>query len=227
MKPATLCIVLLAAILPPAFPPARADEPARVMRVYELHNVRSSDAFMKVQSACPECLDAGMDIKPEGDFLRVNAPQNVQERVAKLLAELDVPPPQARFLVVFLDALDKSLPPPELPPTVRTALDDVRTLFPFKGYAIRHTALLNTGVHAFARVGGEYDVTMSAEPREGKTFFVRGFMVRRASSDTTILANEFPIRVGETVVLGMSRSRPAAPDPEAPRALIVLVTALP
>src|SRR6185503_1068348 len=100
------------------------------------------------------------------------------------------------------------------------------TLFPFKGYAIRHTALLGTGVKAMARLGTDYIVTMSAEPLEQKAFFIRGFNVRGADGQP-ILANDFPIKVGETVVLGMSRSRPAAPDPEAPRALIVLVTALP
>ena len=222
-------IVLLAAILP-ALATARAEESTGVQRVYQVYNVDAGDAILRVQARCPDCLTSVIQMAPDGrdrDFIRVFAPLPEQEKIARLIADVDVAPPKVRFQVIFLDAFDKSLPPPELPAIARPALDDVRTLFPFKGYAVRHIAQLNTGVRAFARVGNDYDLAMSAEPREAKSFYVRNFLVRRAGSDSAVLANDFPIRLGETVVLGTSQALPAAPAADAPRALIVLVTAVP
>jgi len=210
-------------------------EGGNVPRLYPLHHLDGMEALLEVQATYPDSMLPGVEMRPErtGDtaFLRVMAPASTQEAIAKILAEKDVPPPSVTLQVIFLDALDASLPTPELQGGASAALKDVRTLFPFKGYRVRHTAVFPASRQAGASLGNEFFLRLDARPGTTGGVEVGSLEIQRGNQRdglTSLLGTSFSIRKGETVVLGTSLV-PANVNvgPDVPRALVVLVTALP
>jgi hypothetical protein len=164
------------------------------------------------------------------DFLRVLASPADHEAIARILAEKDVPPPSVTLQVLLLEAMDASLPAPELPGGAASALKDVRELFPFKGYRLRHTAVIPASRHGSASLGDEFLVRIDARPGTTGSIEVPSLEVMKGKPQLGLiglLGTSFTMRRGETVVLGTSLV-PATEkvDPDVPRALVVLVTAL-
>jgi len=214
---------------------ARADEAGNVPRLYPLHHLDGMQAMLEVQAGYPDSMLPGVEMRPErtGDtsFLRVNAPSAIQDAIARILAEKDVAAPSVTLQVVFLDAMDASLPAPDLLGGANSALKDVRTLFPFKGYRVRHTAVFPASRQAGASLGNEFFLRLDARPGITGSVEVSTFEIQRGNQReglTSLLGTSFSIRKGETVVLGTSLV-PANVNvgPDVPRALVVLVTALP
>lgn len=215
--------------------PVRADESASVTRVYPLANLEPIDAVFLVQSTYPPALAPGVEVRPErspnGGYLRVVAPLADQEAIARIVAEKDAPPPQVTLQVILLDALDASLPAPELPGGAAGALKDVRSLFPFKGYRVRHTAVIPANREAQVDLGGEFFLEAQAKADASGRVQVPAFTVTtamRGEARNRLIGTSFTLQRGETVVLGTSLVPATAKvDADTPRALIVLVTALP
>jgi len=226
-----LCSVLAIGILP-----ARTsdEDVAKVMRLYPLQNLDPARAMLEVQAAYPESITR-VEMRPErasdASYLRVEGSPKDIEAIARILAEKDVAPPAVTIQIILLEALDTPLPAPDLPGGAQKALADVKALFPFKGYRTRHTAVVPASRSAAASLGGEFIIQMDARPQSSGTVEVPQFgLVSTPAKDphTPLLATSFSIKRGETVVLGTSLVPATAKvDPDTPRALIVLVTALP
>lgn len=214
--------------------PARADESANVTRVYPLANLEPIDAVFLVQSTYPQALAPGVEVRPErspnGGYLRVVAPIADQEAIARIVAEKDAPPPQVTLQVILLDALDAALPAPDLPGGAAGALKDVRSLFPFKGYRVRHTAVVPANREAQVDLGREFFLEAQAKADASGRVQVPAFSVTamRGEGKHRLIGTSFTLQRGETVVLGTSLVPATAKvDADTPRALVVLVTALP
>jgi hypothetical protein len=226
-----VCVLAASAV------PLRAaeEESEKVSRLYPLQNLDAGRAMLEVQAAYPESIQR-VSMHPEraadASFLRVVGPPADQEAIARILREKDVAPPPVTLQVILLEAVDVPLPMPELAGGAQSALKEVKALFPFKGYRQRHTAVVRAARSAMASLGDEYGVRLDARPQPSGTVEVPGFELVRTPSATAeasqLLGTSFSIRRGETVVLGTSLVPATAKlDPEVPRALVVLVTALP
>ena len=226
-----LCLALLILVAPL---PSAAEE--NVTRIYPLKNLEPVDAVFLVQSAYPNALDPGVEVRPErspnGGYLRVVAPPRDQEAIMKILAEKDATPRPLTLQVTLLDALDAALPAPELPAGASGALEDVRALFPFKGYRVRHSAVVPANREAQVEMGEEFFVEAVTRPSldaSGRVA-VPSFAVYSIEPDRSrskLIVTSFAISRGETVVLGTSLTSAAKAGGDVPRALVVLVTALP
>jgi hypothetical protein len=214
---------------------ARADAPENVTRVYPLENLEPIDAVLLVQASYPGALAPGVEVRPErspnGGYLRVVAPLAEQEAIARILEEKDVPAPLVTLQVILLDALDASLPAPELPGSAASALKDVRTLFPFKGYRLRHSAVVPANREAQVEMGKEFYLEVQTRADASGTVQVPAFSVTSIAiggARSRLIGTSFALKRGETVVLGTSLVPATAKlDAETSRALVVLVTALP
>ena len=232
MRRATFAIVLVC-VLAVCGVGARAEESGKVTRVYPLQTLDPLRAQFELEVAYPAA--AGMEMVAErtgeANYLRVVAPAADQEAIAKILAEKDVAPPAVSLQVILLEALDAPVPGPDLPGGAQNALKDVRSLFPFKGYRQRHTAVVPAARNAMASLGNEFGVRLDARPQGSGTVSVAGFELVRTlpeKAPVQLLGTSFSIKRGETVVLGTSLlPATAKADPDTPRALVVLVTALP
>lgn len=214
---------------------AREDESGMITRLYPLHHLDGLRAMLELQVSYPESMRPGVQMHQElasgATFLRVVGSPADHEAIARFLAERDVPAPLVLLQFILLDAVDATLPAPDLPGGASGALKDVRTLFPFKGYRVRHTATLPASIHAGASLGNEYVLRLDARPNTTGSVEVTSFEVMQGTAKgglTSALSSSFSIRRGETVVLGTSVvAATEKVDPEAARALVVLVTALP
>jgi hypothetical protein len=212
-----------------------AGEAGNVPRLYPVHHLDPMQALLEVQAAYPDSMAPGVDMRPErtndASFLRVTAPPAAQEAIARILSEKDVAAPSVTLQVVLLDALDASLPAPDLPGGASAALKDVRSLFPFKGYRIRHTAAFPASRQAGASLGNEFVIRVDARPGVSGSVEVSGLTLFKGQPKegmVDMLTTSFSIRRGETVVLGTSLvPANANVNADVPRALVVLVTALP
>ncbi|HEX5043840.1 MAG TPA: hypothetical protein VFV75_13095 [Candidatus Polarisedimenticolaceae bacterium] len=227
-----LCCVLVAGSLTVR---AAESESDKVARLFPLQNMEPERAMLEVQAAYPESITR-VEMQPQrasgASYLRVIGPAREMEAIARILAAKDVAPPAVSLQVILLEAVDAPLPAPDLPGGAQSALAEVRALFPFKGYRQRHTAVIPAARSAMASLGNEFGVRLDARPQSTGNVEVPGFeLVRTPARDVPgaqLLGTSFSMKRGETVVLGTSLVPATAKvDADVPRALVVLVTALP
>lgn len=235
MRRVGIAIVLCSVLAIGIFPARTADEDvAKVARLYPLQNLDPARAVLEVQAAYPESITR-VEMHPErasdASYLRVIGPSKDIEAIARILAEKDVAPPGVTLQVILLEAVDTPLPAPELAGGAQSALKEVKALFPFKGYRARHTAVIPAARSAMASLGSEYGVRLDARPQSTGNVEVPGFELVRTPPERApvqLLGTSFSMKRGETVVLGTSLVPATAKvDADVPRALVVLVTALP
>lgn len=235
MRRVSTVIVLVCALAGGLLPARAEEEAAKVARLFPLQNLAPERAMLEVQAVYPESISR-VEMRPErandASFLRVIGAPKDMEAIARILAEKDVAPPAVTLQVILLEAVDAALPAPELAGGAQTALAEVKALFPFKGYRQRHMAVIPAARSAMASLGGEFGVRLDARPQNTGNVEVPAFeLVRTPARDAPgaqLLGTSFSMKRGETVVLGTSLVPATAKvDADVPRALVVLVTALP
>jgi hypothetical protein len=126
------------------------------------------------------------------------------------------PPQQDGFHIVLVLAQAKEDPAPPsmaLPAGVAKALKDASEFLPFKYFSVQDQAVLRgTTSEQSIRLRGplslHYLLTLSSVPAHDATLFVRVRLVDTtwtASGQQEVLATGFPVRLGETVVVGTSK----------------------
>ncbi|HET9300182.1 MAG TPA: hypothetical protein VFO11_09555 [Candidatus Polarisedimenticolaceae bacterium] len=235
MRRVGIVIVLVCALAGGPLPARAEEDAAKVARLFPLQNLAPERAMLEVQAVYPESISR-VEMRPErandASFLRVIGAPKDMEAIARILAEKDVAPPAVTLQVILLEAVDVSLPAPELAGGAQSALAEVKALFPFKGYRQRHMAVIPAARSAMASLGSEFGVRLDARPQSTGNVEVPAFeLVRTPARDAPgaqLLGTSFSMKRGETVVLGTSLVPATAKlDADTPRALVVLVTALP
>lgn len=237
--------LLLATILSlsPEVAAARSEEgePSKIVsRTYMLHNLGAREARMLLE----EKLDppAGSELRIETEHVadaqgpagarwavRVVADPEIQDRVRAVLRTYDVPARTRAFQVLLLEASRQASPAPDLPAGALRALEDLRQLFPYKGYKLLQSALVRLSEEGSVDVGGGYrlDLRIRGQREADAPIIVERFQLLRsvvhADGKPGIepwIQTSFSMRPAETVVVGTSKLDGGD------AALVVLVTAL-
>jgi len=207
-----------------------------VWRVYPLHYLDVRDAGLLIESRVPEMvMDEENKIRyevlggpgqpgetrPRG-YLRVLADGGSHDHIAKVLAEADRPPATQVFQLVLLGAVNEAVAPPDLSPGARAALDDLRTLLPFKGYRLIDSAVVRSSGRADLTLGEIYGIEFSFRiaPSGEKPLEVERFSMYSRAINTAQMQTSFSAGIGETVVV-----RTSTPQ-DSRGALVLLMTAL-
>ena len=163
---------------------------------------------------------------PNG-YLRIFTVPGLHERIEAVLKKYDAPAPTQVFQVFLLEASKQPAGPVELPAAATKAIEDLKGLFPFKGFRVLQSAMVRSSEQGFANLGGEFNLQIAfRSPREaGRPILVERFTL--VSSDITkpeqkrnLLNTSFSITRGETVVVGTSKLDGGD------QAMVVLLTAL-
>lgn len=163
-----------------------------------------------------------------GAVMEVDADPATQERIARALAERDMPRTQS-FQLVLLGAGNKpNGPSPTLSPGAQKALADIQGFLPFKHYRLLDVALVRVNQEdvAQAQVAGlgayPYNLALRfrAGGEDGKKLFIDGFNLED-EKDNNLIQTTFVMDAGETVVVGTSSV------PTLEEALVAILTALP
>jgi hypothetical protein len=162
-----------------------------------------------------------------GAVMDVTADTATHEKLARALAERDVPRTQ-RFQLVLLAASPKpDGEPPPLAPGAQKALDDIRGFLPFKSFRILDATMIRVAQDdmAFARVAGlnsggyKVGLRFRAGGVDGRKLALDGFSLDDDKGD--IIQTSFAMDVGETVVVGTSSVVGST------EALVAILTAVP
>jgi hypothetical protein len=157
-------------------------------------------------------------------FLRFRTELEFHQRIETVLAAVDHPPVTRVFQIFILGASDREALPPDLPPGATSALLEMQSLLPFKGYSLIESALIRTSGASQIAVGPDYNLEFSfvVDPAQEKPLHVVRFTLASPRGDGWFshIDTAFSTAIGETVVVGTSRPM----DGDA--ALVVLLTAL-
>ncbi len=214
----------------------------RVLRVYSPRFLHPDNAMALAFQVCGDdemrCVVESMG--RQGIVLR--APAQVHTEYETLLQERDVPPATQEFRVILLRA-DQSGSMPDVPSDATAALEDLRDMLAYTGFEMIDSGWVRTSGSGSTTMGeaGSFLVQLSfaGDPREDSALLVEAFelvhsqvfwenietaagVVPRAhlADPKSVLSSQFGINVGETVVVGTSRTNGGN------EALVVLLTAL-
>jgi len=240
IRAVTLTITLSAAFaLPGLAGPAEAAEAGTlVKRVYHVDRIDPIDAIMLAHQLClSQVREEQCAYSQQGrNWFTYTTTPIVQERIAALLKERDVASPTLSFRVTLLQADNTARPEPALPEGERRALADLQGLFPYKGYRLVDSGAIRSSADAQLKMGGAQGYVAQMRFKhdrggKGPELEIDRFVLLRLPSAaagqtgengpraTELVQSTFTMDVGETVVVGTSRSDGAD------QALIVLLTA--
>jgi hypothetical protein len=204
-----------------------------VWRLHPVHHLDLHAAGLLVEQMTPEMLmDREYQMRRElvpGDrgpvkgYLRVLTEPAYHERIAETLREHDRPAGTHRFQVFLLLAGAREASP-DLPPGAAAALDDLQGLMRFAGYERIDAAIFRTSHAAEVALRSPYVLEFGVKSGSagGDLLEIDRFVLRSVVGDHSErhLGTTFSMEVGETVVVGTSRSS------DEREALVVLLTAL-
>lgn len=242
------CLLTLATLMVSYAPVAAAQEGGtnarqeRVLRVYNPRFLHPDNAMALAFQVCGDddrCVVESMG--SQGILLRAVA--QVHAEYEMLLAERDMPPATQEFRVILLRA-DQSGNMPEVSADAGAALEDLREMLPYTGFEMIDSGWIRTSGSGSTTLGeaGSFRVQLNfaGDPRQDKALLIREFelahsqvfweSIQGEDGDSTprahltdpksVLSSQFGINVGETVVVGTSRTNGGN------EALVVLLTAL-
>jgi hypothetical protein len=189
-RPRSLAIALTLILAASLGASAARAEGQLVERQYRVRFIDTSVGIAIASNFCagPECR-VGMGSM--GGFVLVRADPATQERIAKALAEADVPPADQAFQLVLLQA-DRSGTgaPADLPAGPRKALADLQGFLPYSRYRLIDSAFVRTTHDARVVVRGmadrayEAQITFRGDPRQpGAELLVERFVLRMIPAD--------------------------------------------
>ena len=211
---------------------AREAAPRTMDMRYQVRYLNDHQAAALAWEQCPQkdACRIGALAGPggRGAVMDVTADAATQERLARALAERDVPRTQ-RFQLILLAAGPKpNGAPPTLSAGAQKALDDIREFLPFKSYRMLDAALIRIAQDdiAQARTAGlvpnsGYKVGMRFRSggTDGEKLVIDDFTLNDEKG--SLIQTSFAMDVGETVVVGTSSVGGSE------EALVALLTAMP
>jgi len=244
--PALMGMLLLTLMLSYA-PAATAQEDGvidpqeRTLRVYSTRFLHPDNAAALAFQVCSG--DERCEVEQMGrQGIMLRAVARIHAQYELLLAERDVPPATQEFRVILLRA-DQSGSMPDVPADARVALEDLRDLLAYTGFEMIDSGLLRTSGSGSTTLGeaGSFrvDLFFVGDPRQDGALLIESFGLAHSQvvwenldgengpiprahlgGFTSVLSSQFGINVGETVVVGTSRTNGSH------EALVVLLTAL-
>jgi hypothetical protein len=211
-------------------------EPRMVWRIYSVHFLDLRQAGLMLEERIPEMLeDPQFEVRYEGvgsnrpgegkpqGYLRILTTEAAHQQIVGVLAETDRPPETRLFNIVVLQSTDDPQDTPDLAPDARQALQDLRSMLPYKGYKLVDSAMVRSSGHSDVSLGSRYalEFYFHVGPSEEKPLQVERFVLySQIDNKPRHMDTAFSMGIGETVVVGTSR--PFDED----QALVVLLTAL-
>jgi hypothetical protein len=215
-----VCIVLAAATSAAAQPGEETG-----VRAYQLRVLDSRVAEALFWDLCDAERDACEVGSATGGGLTVRAPQSVQRRMARLLAERDVLPPSQRLQLHLLVAgRDRGQIPEALSAGPRKALEDLAAVLGYRSFVLLDSALVETVDAARTNLAGPGGRVLDASLRvravtglENDKLHVDLSLIAHGAQEQgreagggpfrpgTLLNTSLSLDAGETVVVGTSR----------------------
>lgn len=156
-----VCIALAAATSAAAQPAEEAGD-----RAYQLRHLDSRVAEALFWDLCDAERDRCAVHSATGGGLTVRAPQSIQRRMARLLAERDVLPPSQRLQLHLLVAgRDRGQIPEALTAGPRKALEDLAAVLGYRSFVLLDVALVETVESARTNLAGPGGVVLDAALR--------------------------------------------------------------
>lgn len=242
-----LSLSVLAALMISYAPAATGQEggvitrPERILRVYNPRFLTSHNAAALAFHVCGE--DERCEVESMGSQgIILRAIPQIHAEYEMLLTEQDVPPATQEFRVILLRA-DQSGSMPEVPAAAQAALEDLREVLPYTGFEMIDSGWLRMSRSGSTTLGeaGSFlvHIVFTGDSRQDSALLVEGFELVHSrvmwenldaedgskpwshlGDGRTVLSSQFGINVGETVVVGTSRTNGSN------EALVVLLTAL-
>lgn len=213
----------------------------RTLRVYSTRFLHPDNAAALAFQVCS--VDQHCEVEQMGgQGIMLRAVEKIHEQYEMLLAERDVPPASQEFRVILLRA-DHSGNMPRVPADATAALEDLRDMLAYTGFEMIDSGWLRTSGSGSTTLGeaGSFRVQLFfvGDPRRDGALLIEVFELHHSQvfwenlggengpvprahlgDGKTVLSSQFGINVGETVVVGTSRTNGGN------EALVVLLTAL-
>jgi len=242
-----LSLMVLAAVMLSYAPVVAAQEGGVVasqevvLRVYNTRFLHPDNAAALAFQVCSG--DDRCEVEQLGrQGIALRAVQRLHGEYTLLLAQRDVPPPTQEFRVILLRAV-QSGSMPDVPADARAALEDLRGMLRYDGFEMIDSGWLRTSGQGSMTLGeaGSFrvDLMFTGNPREDSALLIDAFELVHSqvywenldgengpaplahlADPKLVLMSQFGINVGETVVVGTSRTNGSN------EALVVLLTAL-
>jgi hypothetical protein len=227
-----LSLLMLAALMAAYAPVAGAQQNGastsqeRILRVYNPSFLNTDNAMALAFQACGDDERCVVESMGSQGLLLKAIPQ-VHAEYEKLLSERDMPPATQEFRVILLRA-DQSGNMPEVSADAGAALEDLRGMLPYTGFEMIDSGWIRTSGAGSTTLGeaGSFGVQLffEGDPRQDGTLLMQfelahsqvfwenlggenGAIPRAHLTDPkSVLSSQFGINVGETVVVGTSRT---------------------
>ncbi|MBP7149497.1 MAG: hypothetical protein KBD01_18365 [Acidobacteria bacterium] len=220
MRIARLSLLACLALLAASHGYAAAEEPNTA--VYRVHMLRYLDPDLAQDLVQQRCTELGRTCrvdKVEPTHLVVAGSESNQVAIAAYLADIDVPPKVYQFQVTLVRAYSGTAPANriDVPPNLARALDELKAFLPYKAYEVADIGWIRTvsdGETALTAAGKPYiaRLRLRAAAKPGQGLMADHFELvtnidfgNGSSSMRPVVSGSFPIKLGETVVVGASK----------------------
>ena len=224
-----IAFAALAAALAPAAARAEGPDAQRViLRTYSgQYMTRPGWTELESAACAAETEQCRVESFLSDSSVRFSGLATAHERFAALLKDANVAPRSFVFRIQVMVEDGQDAPPAKLPAAAARALRDLEELLPGRKFAPLDAAQVRSVSRADLRLSGAegegYLVRFNFRGKNGDDkLYVEEFEIYRGviSAERRILATSFSISLGETLVVGTSKTASG-------KAFVVLLTALP
>ena len=225
-----IAFAALAAALAPAAARAEGPDASKVFsRTYSGKYIMTRNSWIELESAAcaAETEQCRVESFLSESNVRFTATAAGHARFAALLKDANVAPRSFVFRIQVMVEDGQDAPPAKLPEAAARALRDLEELLPGRKFVPLDAAQVRSVSRADLRLSGAegegYLVRFNARGKSGdEKLYVDEFEIYRGviSAERRILSTSFSISLGETLVVGTSKTASG-------KAFVVLLTALP